>query len=104
MVLGFDPSATAASTLKLDLSGGITSALNIKMNNTAQVLQIGPSAVLTINVAEMFSNGTVRMSGGTISDALGIVVGKGAEAGNVIGFGTIAANLSGGGQQHRPTP
>jgi large repetitive protein len=98
VVLDFDASTTAASTLKLDLSGGITSAGVIKMNNTLQVLEIGPSTTLTIGLAETFSNGTVRMKGGTVSDALGITVGKGAAPGNIIGFGTIAADLLGGGQ------
>jgi hypothetical protein len=98
VVLDFDASTTAASTLKLDLSGGITSAGFIKMNNTLQVLEIGPYTTLTIGLAETFSNGTVRMKGGTVSDALGITVGKGAAPGNIIGFGTIAADLLGGGQ------
>jgi len=99
VVLDFDPSTTLASTLKLDLSGGITQATNIRMNSTAQVLEIGPAAALTINAAETFANGVVRMSGGTITDTFGITVGKGAASGNIIGFGTLAADLLGGGQK-----
>ena len=99
MVLDFDVSTTAASTLKLDLSGGVTSDLNIRMNNAFQVLEIGPSTTLTINAAETFSNGTVRMSGGTVVDTFGITVGGQGGPGNIIGFGTIAADLSGGGKK-----
>ena len=103
VVLDFDVSTTAASTLKLDLSGGVTSAVNIRMNNTLQVLEIGPATVLTIGAAEVFSSGTVRMLGGTISDALGITVGKGPADGLITGFGTIAADLSAVGRTGKPT-
>src|SRR4051794_11793337 len=70
VVLDFDVSTTLGSTLKLDLSGGVTSALNIRMNNASQVLEIGPSTVLTISALETISKGTLRLSGGKIADAL----------------------------------
>ena len=97
MVLDFDKSTTAASTLKLDLSGGITSINTITMNNSAQVLEIGPSTTLTITVAETFFDGTVRMAGGTIVDAKGITLGNQGVSGTIVGFGTIAADITGGG-------
>ena len=99
VVLDFGVSTTVASTLKLDLSGGITSDLNIRMNNAFQVLEIGPSTTLTINAVETIANGTLRMSGGTVVDTLGMVVGGQGASGNIIGFGTIAADLSGGGKK-----
>ena len=99
VVLDFDVSTTAASTLRLDLAGGVTQALNVRMNNALQVLEIGPTTSLTINAIETFSKGTVRLLGGTINDALGIVVGGQGAPGQIIGFGTITANLTGGGQK-----
>jgi Ca2+-binding RTX toxin-like protein len=97
VVLGFDVSSTLASTLKLDLSGGVTSAANIKMNNASQTLDIGPSTTLTISAVETIAKGTLHLSGGTVNDALGIIVGGNGAAGKVSGFGTITANLSGNG-------
>jgi hypothetical protein len=75
VVLDFDVSTTLGSTLKLDLSGGVTSAFNIRMNNANQVLEIGPSTTLTITALETISKGTLRMSGGTVADTFGMVVG-----------------------------
>ncbi|MBS0640924.1 MAG: hypothetical protein JSS43_13685, partial [Proteobacteria bacterium] len=99
IVLDFDTSTTLGSTLKLDVSGGVTAAAEIRMNNALQVLEIGPSTTLTVNVIQTISKGTLRLAGGTIADALGITVGGNGAPGNVIGFGTIAANLTGGGQK-----
>ena len=99
VVLDFGVSTTVASTLKLDLSGGVTSDLNIRMNNAFQVLEIGPSTTLTINAQETIANGTLRMSGGTVVDTFGMVVGGQGAPGNIIGFGTIAADLLGGGKK-----
>lgn len=100
VVFGFDPSATAASTLKLDVSGGVTAASAIRLNNAAQALEIGASTTLTIADAvtpQAIAKGTLRLSGGTVRDALGIVVGGNGAAGHIVGFGTVAANVSGGG-------
>src|ERR1700712_1256623 len=97
VVLDFINTGTLASTLKLDLSGGVTSAANIKMSNAAQTLEVGANTSLTILAAETVANGTLRMSGGTVTDALGITVGGQGTPGTIIGFGTIAANLIGGG-------
>ncbi|HEY0422974.1 MAG TPA: Ig-like domain-containing protein [Rhodopila sp.] len=97
VVLDFINTGTLASTLKLDLSGGVTSAANIKMSNAAQTLEVGANTSLTILAAETVANGTLRMSGGTVTDTLGITVGGQGTPGTIIGFGTIAANLIGGG-------
>ena len=97
VVLDFGVSTTVASTLKLDLSGGVTSDLNIRMNNAFQVLEIGPSTTLTINAQETIANGTLRMS--SVVDTFGMVVGGQGAPGNIIGFGTIAADLLGGGKK-----
>jgi Ca2+-binding RTX toxin-like protein len=102
VVLDFDVSTTLGSTLKLDVSGGVTAATNIRMNNAQQVLQIGPSTTLTITDAagpEVVSKGTLRMAGGTVADARGIVVGGQGAPGFITGFGTITADLTGGGQK-----
>ena len=97
VVLDFSTSTTLGSTLRLDLSGGVTSAANIRMNNANQSLIIGPSTSLTINAAEVVSKGTLRMLGGTVTDTLGITVGGQGATGTIVGFGTIAANVTGGG-------
>ncbi len=97
VVLNFDVSTTLASTLKLDLSGGVTSAANIRMNNASQVLEVGPSTNLKISAQETIAKGTLRLSGGTVTDALGIIVGGQGAAGNIVGHGTLAADVSSGG-------
>ena len=97
VVLGFSTSSTAASTLKLDLAGGVTSAQAIKMNAAAQTLEIGASTNLTINAVETISKGTLRMSGGTLTDASGVIIGGQGTSGTITGFGTIAANVADGG-------
>ncbi len=97
VVLDFDVSSSLASTLKLDLSGGVTSAANIKLNNASQVLEVGPSTNLKISVQETIAKGTLRLSGGTVTDALGIIVGGQGAAGNIVGHGTLAADVSSGG-------
>ncbi|MEA2790189.1 MAG: large repetitive protein, partial [Acetobacteraceae bacterium] len=91
VVLGFDASATAASTLKLDLNGNATSSQNILMNSAAQTLEIGHFTSLTVKAKETISNATLRMSGGTFADAFGMTIG----GGTVIGFGTLATNVIG---------
>jgi hypothetical protein len=93
-VLDFDTVGLLPTTLKLDISGGVTSAVNIKMNGVGQALEIGASSSLTINAAEAIAKGTLRMSGGTVTDALGISVGGRGAGGGIIGFGTIAADLT----------
>lgn len=97
VVLNFDVSSSLASTLRLDLSGGVTSAANIKLNNASQVLDVGPSTKLTISAQETIAKGTLRLSGGTVTDALGIIVGGQGAAGNIVGHGTLAADVSSGG-------
>ena len=97
VVIGFSTTSTAASTLKLDLSGGVTSAQAIKMNAAAQTLEIGASTNLTINAVETISKGTLRMSGGTLTDASGVIIGGQGTSGTITGFGTIAANVADGG-------
>ena len=60
------------STLKID--GTATSAAAITLNNANQTLEIGASASLTINAAQTATNGTIKIDGGTLTDASGITL------------------------------
>ena len=77
------------STLKID--GTATSAAAITLNNANQTLEIGASASLTINAAQTATNGTIKIDGGTLTDASGITLTSPAA---LTGLGTIAANTA----------
>jgi hypothetical protein len=79
---------SVASTLKLDLGGGVTSAAAISISNANQTLEIGNSSALTVNKAENITNGTIRLDGGTLTDASGVTIGSGA---TLMGQGTAGA-------------
>jgi hypothetical protein len=85
-------SSTSASTLKID--GTATSAAAITLNSSNQTLEVGSTGNLTIDAAESASDGTIKLSGGTISDASGISLTSPA---TLTGEGTVAADLSGTG-------
>jgi hypothetical protein len=57
---------TPGSRLKID---GIATTSGIAINNANQTLQVGPSGNLTISLSEVYSNGTIVMSGGTLMRA-----------------------------------
>ena len=63
---------TGATTLQLDLAGGVISAAPITMNSGNQTLKIS-NGNLTINGgAQNVTCGTIVMAGGTITDASGL--------------------------------
>ena len=80
---------TAGSTLKID--GTATSAAAITLNNANQTLEIGATGSLTINAAQTATNGTIKIDGGTLTDAAGITLTSPA---TLTGSGTIAANTA----------
>ena len=82
----------SASTLELNLSGGVTAAA-LTINNANQTLEIGPSASVTLTGAESITNGTINMAGGTLTDSSGLTIGTSA---TLTGFGTVAANIATG--------
>jgi Hint domain-containing protein len=78
------------SDLKLD--GAATTASAISITNANQTLEIGGN--LTIGASESITNGTIRLSGGTLNDSLGVTLGSG---GRLTGVGTVNSVLSGTG-------
>jgi hypothetical protein len=75
-------------------TGTAISAAAISINDPHQTLEIGSGGNLTINAAENITNGTIKLSGGTLNDASGITIGSGA---TLSGQGTVTAPLSGSG-------
>ena len=84
----------APSTLKFDLAGTVVSTEEITIDNANQTLEIGASATLDINARENVIGGTIVMSGGTLTDNLGINFGNSNSGGFLRGFGTVAGRLS----------
>ena len=80
------------SNLKIDNAAAAASAIAI--SDAKQTLEIGVAGNLTIAVAESLTNGTIKLDGGSLSDASGLTVGAGA---NLTGQGTVNAALSGAG-------
>src|SRR5205807_228515 len=78
--------SASAATLKID--GSATTSSAITLNNSNQTLEIGASGALTINAAESITNGTIRLDGGTLTDAPGVTIGSGA---TLTGTGTAGA-------------
>ncbi len=84
---------TAGSVLKLD--GTVTSASAITIANANQTLEIGATGALTIGVTQNVNLGTIKLDGGTLTDASGISLGAApGGTGKLSGFGTVAANLT----------
>ena len=65
----------------------------IAINSANQTLEIGTGGNLTIGAAESITNGTIQLSGGTLTDASGLTIGSGA---TLTGSGTVAANIAAG--------
>ena len=82
-------SSAAANTLKIE--GSATSAAAITLNNTNQTLEIGSAGSLTISAAQSATNGTIKIDGGTLTEASGITLTSPAA---LTGMGTIAANTA----------
>src|SRR5439155_882332 len=80
----------AGSVLKIE---GTATSGAMAINSANQTLEIGASGSLTITAAESITNGTIRLEGGTLSDASGLTVGSGA---TLTGSGTVAANIAAG--------
>src|SRR5262249_18664947 len=70
-----------------------TLANAVTLNNATQTLEVGATGALTINQAQSVNPGNIKMSGGSLTDSLGISFGNG---GGLSGFGTVNANLTGG--------
>jgi len=78
-----------ASTLSFENTATAAAAISISSAN--QTLAIGGSGSLTISAAESITNGTISLSGGSLTDASGLTIGNGAL---LTGFGTVAANIT----------
>ena len=86
--------AGVANVLKVDgnvTAGGIGS---IQINNANQTVEIGAAGTLTLTQLESMTNGTIQLDGGTLTDAAGVSVGKGAK---LLGKGVVVGPISGGG-------
>ncbi|HXA24531.1 MAG TPA: Hint domain-containing protein, partial [Acetobacteraceae bacterium] len=86
--------AGVANVLKVDgnvTAGGIGS---IQINNANQTVEIGAASTLTLTQLESMTNGTIKLDGGTLTDAAGVSVGKGAK---LLGKGVVVGPISGGG-------
>src|SRR5262249_44444338 len=75
-----------ASYGDLKIDGTPTTAHSVGMGDVNQVLEIGPSGSLTITVQESDTGGTIKLEGGTLTDAQGFVTGSYT---TIAGFGTI---------------
>jgi collagen type I/II/III/V/XI/XXIV/XXVII alpha len=87
---------TNPSDLKIDGTATSTAAIAL-ISNVNQTLEVGAAGALTINQAETVAVGKILMSGGTLGDSSGIVLGRLATAGTLIGFGTVSAGITKGG-------
>jgi hypothetical protein len=75
-----------ASYGDLKIDDTATTAHSFGMGDVNQVLEIGPSGSLTITVQESDTGGTIKLEGGTLTDAQGFVTGSYT---TIAGFGTI---------------
>ncbi len=74
----------AYGDLKID--GTATMANSLGLTDYNQTLEIGPSGSLTVTPAESDHAGTIKLEGGTLTDAQGFQTGS---AITITGFGTI---------------
>ena len=92
---------TAATALKIDgtatSSFGIGNAAFTDMRSANQTLEVGATGALTIAQQQQVSNGLIKMSGGSLNDTKGIVLGRLVDSGTLSGFGTVTANLTSSG-------
>ena len=56
----------------LQFNGSATSASAISISNTNQTFTVGATGALTINGAESVTNGTITLSGGSLTDSAGV--------------------------------
>ena len=86
-------STASPSDLKFDSTSTV---LALSINDRNQTLEVH-SGALTLTGAQTVSLGTILMSGGTLGDTSGIVLGNGTSAGSLIGAGTVSADIRKGG-------
>ena len=82
-----------ASDLKFDSTSTVTA---LSITNANQTLEVH-SGTLTLTGAQTVSRGHILMSGGTLADTSGIVLGSSSNAGDLIGSGTVSAGITKGG-------
>jgi Hint domain len=85
--------ATSASDLRFNSTSTVAS---LSINDRNQMLEVH-SGALTLTGAQTVSLGTILMSGGTLGDSSGIVLGSGTSAGSLTGAGTVSADIKKGG-------
>jgi hypothetical protein len=90
----FAISTAAPSTLRFDMTGAVTATQQITIDDSNQTLEIGASAVLDINARQNVTNGTIKMSGGVLTDKGGLNFGDATSGGFLSGFGTVTGSLS----------
>jgi Hint domain len=76
--------ATAGSTL--EFNGTATAAGAVAISSATQTLQIGSGGVVTLGALESITNGTILMSGGSLSDSAKATLGT---SSTLTGFGTF---------------
>ncbi len=84
----------SGSISDLLINGTAITGTAIAIDNANQTLEIGAAGALTINAAESITNGTIRLDGGSLTDALGLTIGSGA---TLTGSGTAGAITVAGG-------
>ena len=94
--------STVASTLKLDGTVVSTfsvgdSPIDVAITSANQTLEIGASALVTINSVQSVAAGAIQLDGGTLIDTSGIVLGNDTVAGTIRGSGTILTPITTGG-------
>ena len=82
----------APTTLEIDLAGGADTASAISITDANQTLEVGSK--LTIDEQQNVTLGTIKMTGGSITDNKNITFGTGASNGSLSGFGTVDAALT----------
>ena len=82
----------APTTLEFDLAGGADTASAISITNANQTLEVGSK--LTIDEQQNVTLGTIKMTGGSITDKKNITFGTGTSNGSLSGFGTVDAGLT----------
>ena len=82
---------TIAHSSDLKLGGAVTSASKIDLFDATQMVEIDSAGALTINQAQNIGASTVKLDGGSLTDASGITIVNG---GTIIGSGTVQADLA----------
>ena len=89
--------STVSSALQIDATAEALSALS--MSSFLQTLKVAAAGTLTIDQTQTVSGSAlIRLAGGTLADASGIVLGAigSANVGTIEGYGTVAAAISNG--------